>query len=283
MRASPLGRCIRAVALLAGAVVAAGLFAQRGTLGGGQIYVPPGTKTAREIGSRSTGTPEWTNTPGFTGDVFTFARLRYDHAPRPFNAGRGGWSTDFPDADLNLSYRLQQMTSLRVDPNARIVSATDPELSNYPFLFASAPGALGLTELEIVALRNYLRNGGFLLMTDYWGEEESAYVERMFKQILPESRFEELPIEHPLYRAIFPIQEKAQVPNIRMGIKVPGTKIAHRVIFDDKGRLMVMGMLNSDDSDGWEREGENHEYFENYAEKIAYPLAINIIFYIMTH
>ena len=42
-------------------------------------------------------------------------------------------------------------------------------------------------------------------------------------------------------------------------------------------------MHNSDDSDGWEREGEDHEYFKNYSEKVAYPLAINIIFYIMTH
>ena len=66
-------------------------------------------------------------------------------------------------------------------------------------------------------------------------------------------------------------------------MKIPGTVIHHRVIFDDKGRIMVIGLLNSDDSDGWEREGENHDYFKNYSEKIAYPLAINIIFYAMTH
>jgi hypothetical protein len=55
------------------------------------------------------------------------------------------------------------------------------------------------------------------------------------------------------------------------------------VILDAKGRIMVMGLHNSDDSDGWEREGENYEYFEKYSEKIAYPLAINIITYVMTH
>lgn len=43
-----------------------------------------------------------------------------------------------------------------------------------------------------------------------------------------------------------------------------------------------MGLHNSDDSDGWEREGEDTEYFEKYSEKIAYPLAINIIFYAVT-
>lgn len=272
--------------ILLGLIAGGTVLAQRGPRGfggGGQIYVPPGTQTPRELGSRSTGTPMWENPAGFQGEAFTFARLRYDAAPRPATAARGGWTTDCPDADLNLSYRLQQMTSLKVNPNGRFVRATDSDLGHYPFLFASAPGAMGLTDAEIVGLRAYLQNGGFLLMTDFWGETEWAHVERLFRTILPASHFEELPIEHPLYRCVFPIREKAQVPNIRMGIKIPGTQIHHRVIFDAKGRLMVMGLHNSDDSDGWEREGEDQEYFKQHSEKVAYPLAINIIFYIMTH
>src|SRR4051794_11647185 len=43
-----------------------------------------------------------------------------------------------------------QLTSLRVDPNARLVRATDADLAEYPFLFAAAPGAMGLTSDEIV-------------------------------------------------------------------------------------------------------------------------------------
>jgi hypothetical protein len=286
MRASP--RAFRFwpwLSLTCAVSVGALVFAQGGGFfGGGQIYVPPGAKTAREIGTRSTGTPEWRNPPAFSSDVFTLARLHYDSDRRPSNVrARGGWTTDLPDADLNLSYRLQQMTSVKVDPDARLVRATDPDLAHYPFLLAVSPGAMGLTEEEVMALRKYLLNGGFMLMTDYWGDEAAAHVEQLFQQILPGFHFEELPIEHPLYRTIFNIREKAQVPNIRLGLKVAGTQIHHRVILDDKGRVMVMGLHNSDDSDGWEREGEDHEYFEKYSEKIAYPLAINIIFYVMTH
>lgn len=269
----PLG-----LTLLAGAV----LFAQ-GRMGGGQIYVPPHVRTAREIGSRSTGTPEWENPAGYRDDVFTFARLRYDAAPRPPGSRRGGWTTDLPDADLNLSYRLQQLTSLRVDPDCRLVRATDPDLAKYPFLFAAAPGAIALTPDEVAGLRRYLQGGGFLLTADSWGDTDLANIERLFREVLPGSQFEELPIEHPLYRIVVPIREKAQVPNIHIGIKVPGTRIQHQVIFDRQGRIVVMVLHNSDDSDGWEREGENVEYFEKYAEKIAYPLAINIICYVMTH
>ncbi len=262
------------------------VFAQGGRFfgGGGQIYVPPGAKTAREIDSRSTGTPMWENPRAFESEVFTLARLHYDTDRGQSDVRvRGGWTTDLPDADLNLSFRLQQMTSVKVDPNARLIRATDPELPRYPFLLAVSPGAMSLNEEEVVALRKYLLNGGFMLMTDYWGDDAEEHVARLFGRILPGFHFEELPIEHPLYRMVFNIREKAQVPNIRIGLKVAGTQIHHRVIFDEKGRIMVMGLHNSDDSDGWEREGEDHEYFEKYSEKIAYPLAINIIFYVMTH
>jgi len=35
--------------------------------------------------------------------------------------------------------------------------------------------------------------------------------------------------------------------------------------------------------DGWEREGENTEYFHTFSETRAYPFAVNIVFYLMTH
>src|SRR3954470_22510655 len=116
-------RSFRLVGLLSlAAVSAAGVFAQ--FYGGGQIFVPPGVRTARALGTRSVGTPQWENPKGFQADVFTFARLRYDAAPRPPGSRRGGWTTDLPDADLNLSYRLQQLTSMKVDPDCRLVRVT---------------------------------------------------------------------------------------------------------------------------------------------------------------
>lgn len=273
-----------------------------GGFGGGQIYVAPGTRTAREVGTRSIDTPMWEYPLGFEADVFTFARLRYDQQRFFRNAGGGGWTTDLPDSDLNLSYRLQQMTSMTTDPFGRLIRADDPELQKYPFLFAVAPGALTLTENEIAALRKYLLNGGFMLMTDFWGYAEWDNCERIFAEILPGHPFVELPIDHPLYKSVFQITKKTQVPNIRNGsgqrlANVPESEwpyytsergnesleVHHRVIFDDKGRIMVMALHNSDDSDGWEREGEDDFYFHNFSEKVAYPLAINILFYVMTH
>jgi hypothetical protein len=115
------------------------------------------------------------------------------------------------------------------------------------------------------------------------------------KQVLPGKSFVELPLEHPIYHCLFSIRKKNQVARIDYGMRNLGTgaptwergpdgeHVHHRAIFDDKGRLMVLALHNSDDSDGWEREGEDKAYFHKFAEGMAYPLAINIIFYVMTH
>src|SRR5450631_2912195 len=53
-------------------------------------------------------------TPGFQEDVFTFARLIFgaDQGYR-FGGGRT-WDDDTPEADLSLTYRLYEVTSLKV-------------------------------------------------------------------------------------------------------------------------------------------------------------------------
>jgi hypothetical protein len=46
---------------------------------------------------------------------------------------------------------------------------------------------------------------------------------------------------------------------------------------------MVIICHNTDLGDGWERESDNEGYFRQFSEKSAYPLAINIVYYAMTH
>jgi len=54
-------------------------------------------------------------------------------------------------------------------------------------------------------------------------------------------------------------------------------------VFDDQGRMMAIICHNTDLGDGWEREGENVEYFRQFSEKWSYPLGINIVVYALTH
>jgi hypothetical protein len=251
-----------------------------------------GHRTAREIPSHSTGTPTWTNEPGFEKDVFTFVRVVYGRSPTRRSRG-GGWATDLPDSDLNLSFRLQQMTAMKVDPDGRLLRLTDKELVNYPFLYIVEPGGLFLTDAEALALRKHLLNGGFLWLDDFWGEAEWDNMEHELKKVFPERNFEELPLSHEIYHCVFDIKAKGQVPNVNLGVesqydgvtweREDAQPVHHRVIKDDKDRILVLATHNTDNGDGWEREGENDYYFHNFSEKIAYPLAINVLFYIMTH
>ena len=282
------------------AVLAAVVFAQYGggrRRGWGGVDDYP--RTAREVPSDSTGTPTWTNPPAHQKDVFTFARIVYSRSGYGRGGGRGwggGWTTDLPDSDLNLSWRLQQMTSMKVDPDGRNIRLTDPELKNFPFIYIVEPGSLYLSDEEATALRAYLLNGGFLMLDDFWGDSEWDNCEEQMRKVFPNRKFEELTMDHPVYHCVFEIKSKGQVPNINVGASSETTGVTweyghdgdtqtvhHKGISDDKERLMVIACHNTDNGDGWEREGESDYYFHNFSEKIAYPLGINIIFYAMTH
>jgi hypothetical protein len=274
---------------------------------GGLVVNEDEIHTAREVGSHSSGTPDWTNAPGFEEDVFTFTRIIFQNNPQA-NGRRArfrwlGWWVDYPDADLNFSYRLQQVTSMKTDPDARVIKLSDPAITDYPLLYMEHAGYMRLSDDEITALRKYLMNGGALLVNDFWGSEEWNGFASEIKRVLPDRTWTELTTDHPVFNCVYNLRwpmQRLQVPTIQFWnpyfepdnpgselqtvFRGEGSKEMHvRAIFDDHQRMMILAIHNSDVSDGWEREGENEQYFRQFSEKIAYPLGINIIFYLMTH
>jgi hypothetical protein len=284
-------------------------------------------RTARETATHSTGTANWTNAPGFEKDVFTFARMIYKQNTSPGVRPAPGplrWVNDYPDSDLNLSFRLQQLTSMKVDPDGRVLKLTDPTqffkdltttrpdyrqvkiadlaLFDYPFIYVVKPGGMELRNEEVPILRQYLLNGGVLMADDFWGDSQWNVFDGQIKRALPERHWQELPLSHPIFHCVFALNvpdiDKVQVPSIHRWERGQDTGFyggwaafrgdgdAHmhlRVWLDDKGRIMVIATHNTDNGDGWEREGENPEYFRLFSETRAYPLGINIVFYLMTH
>lgn len=234
------------------------------------------------------GVPVWENDKNFKSDLFTFVRVKYSSY-----GGRGGWgkwATDFPDSDLNFSYRLHELTSLEVDPHGKILELTDAALLDYPFLYMIEPGHMVLSDEEVAGLRRYLLNGGFLMVDDFWGEEEWDNFYKQIKRVLPEREPVELPLEHEIFHCVYDLKQKPQVPSIhawyggRTDEGRPDAQEAHyRGIFDEKGRMMAIICHNTDLGDGWEREGEDPTYFKEFSEKWSYPMGINIVTYAMTH
>jgi hypothetical protein len=239
--------------------------------------------------------PMWENPVRFSGDVFTFARIEYDTYYGPGYGRMGGWRNDYPDCDWNFSFRLQQMTALKTDPNGRVLRLTDPDLPDYPFVYMSNPGSMSLSEYEVLALRSYLLNGGFLMADDFWARAEWSHIRSELARVFPDRVPRELALDHEIFHIVYDLKRLPQVPSIRAwraGYPVEvwhgefegGDERPHFYgLFDDKGRLMALLCHNNDIGDGWEREGEEREYFELYSEKFSYPIGINIVTYAMTH
>jgi hypothetical protein len=256
---------------------------QRGGRGGGwRRGVSPELLAPHEI--ERNGVPIWKNDDVFKSDVFVFARVKYSSRYR-WNK----WATDFPDSELNFSFRLQELTALETDPFGKIVELTDERLFDYPFLYMIEPGDMELSEAEVLGLRKYLLNGGFLMVDDFWGQDEWDNLYYEIKKVLPDKEPVELPLEHEIFHYVYDLKQKPQVPSIHAWMNGYTTERwdaqepHYRAIHDDKGRIMVMICHNTDLGDGWEREGMSPEYFKEMSEKWSYPLGINIVTYAMTH
>jgi hypothetical protein len=270
---------------------AAGVFLLAVALTAFADFTAPGGnyRTAREADSGNT--PTWPVDAEFRKDLFTFARGHYTVDGRyGFGSREERWAIDFPRSDLNFSFRLQQMTSVKVDPDGRVVKITEKELFDYPFLYIVEPGRMTLSDEEVKILRKYLLNGGFVMFDDFWGDREWENFEEEMKRLFPDRKISDIPLTHPIFQAVFALTEKPQVPGIPHALRgrthergADGEEVHYRGIFDDKGRLMVMICHNTDLGDGWEREGDNQDYFNMYSEKKAYPMGINILVYAMTH
>ena len=233
--------------------------------------------------------------PGFEEDTFSFARLRFGNEVRSgFWRGRS-WNDDTPEADLTLGYRLYQTTALKVRPGLHFTDITTNDLPNYPFVYLAGAGRLDLSDDETVALRHYLNSGGFLMVDDFWGDDQWHQFYDQIKRVFPDREPVELPLTHPIFHSVFDLKKLPQIPSVGAFLSYrtsydPGPPYAEKGhdphfygIYDDQQRLMALICFNNHFGDGWEHETHDQTYFDTFSEPYAYPMFINVAFYAMTH
>jgi hypothetical protein len=243
----------------------------------------------------------------YSPERFTFVRIVYDSVGgngEAFYRGDAGWiprwATDHPVGAKNLTFRLNQLTTIEANQGTLLLRLTDPRLLKYPFIFMSDPGWQKLDRAEQRALKEFLDRGGFLWVDDFWGQAEWDNFESNMRLVAPDWKWFDIPATHPILSMVYPLKKCPQVTAIqfyrRAGVsydpawihKQPNggaedmSQVHFRGLADESGRLVAVATHNTDIADGWEREGEDEEFFQRFSID-AYALAINILTYAMTH
>jgi hypothetical protein len=238
---------------------------------------------------------KWAQPDDFDG-AFIFCRLYFD----THQYGNGGnWSVDYPRADINLTFRLSELTTTSVtrhptdEFNHVVLTAADPLLYRCPIVMMTEPGRADLSPAEAANLRTYLLKGGFLWIDDFWGTAAWENVVDQMAAVLPPSQYPivELPPDHPLFHTLYDVRRVPQIPSINFWLGSGGgtsedgwDSAVARVhgISDEHGHVMVIISQNTDFGDAFEREGFNHQYFLAFAAE-GYAFGINSIVYALSH
>ena len=215
--------------------------------------------------------------------------------------GGQGWWTDYPDADINFSIRLSELTKTRVsrspdgEPNHLVVRLTDDELFQCPFIemedvgtraVQRRRGARGCASTCSRAASSGSTISGATGPGAQWVEEIAA---RAAAGGVPDPSRPDRSI--PSSARCSRCAKLPQIPSIAHwrrsggGTSERGEDSAvpqMYAISDAHGRMMVLMTHNTDISDAWEREGEDPRFFYQFSPN-GYAVGINVVLYTMTH
>ena len=230
---------------------------------------------------------------------FVVCRLMYTSVRR--EPSGGGWRTDYPYGEINLTIRFSELTRAPVswsggrrEPNHYVVRMTDDELFQCPFLIASDVGTIGLTDEEALGLRIYLLKGGFLWVDDFWGPLAwEQWTRELSKVLLPaEFPIEDVPMSDPIFQSQYIVQKIPQITNIQFWRSTRGQETSERgpdsaephfrAVRDGHRRIMVVMTHNTDIADSWEREGEDPAFFYQFSPD-GYAVGVNVLLHALTH
>ncbi len=232
---------------------------------------------------------------------FVVCRLMYRQV-RSEPSG-GGWRTDYPYGEINLTRRLSradedagELGPRERRPNYYIVRLTDDALFQCPFLMASDVGTVGMSrrgggEAAQLPAEGRLSVGRRLLGRRRPG---SSGPQELGK-VLPPPRLpiEDVPLEIRSSSRSSSSREVPQITNIGFWRRGGGARNlgarrrdaptpSSAAIRDPHGRIMVVMTHNTDVADSWEREGEDPAFFYQFSPN-GYALGINVLLHAMTH
>lgn len=233
------------------------------------------------------GTPERGGpSPERSEPLRDFFCSQLEHAEGGFG---GGWQTDYPASDCKFIWGVERLTNIKAYREApHPMEIMDPEIPDFPYLYAVEAGQMLLSDQEAARLREILLRGGFLHVDDFWGTYQLENFVEQIQKVFPDRKLETLPLSDEIFHVLFDIDKITQIPNVGNACNgrqywESSTDTEPRIlgIRDDNGRLMVVATYNSDLGDAWEHM-DNPCYPETLSGQ-AYRMGMNFIIYAMTH
>jgi hypothetical protein len=192
----------------------------------------------------------------------TIGRLHYD--------GGGDWYAN-PSSLPNLLTAIRDRTLIETADREVVVKLNDPALWQLPYLYITGHGNIVFSADEVATLRRWVTRGGFLHVDDNYGLDVSF--RREIARVFPDRELVEVPLDHPVYRLIYPLAEGLPKVHAHDGKPAQGFGI-----FID-GRLAVFYSYESDLGDGWEDPDVHGD--EPAVREAAIQMGVNLFSYAM--
>lgn len=191
----------------------------------------------------------------------------------------GVWNTE-PGAAGNLLRFLNRNLNIEVSYLKKSLRLGEDTIERTPFLYLTGITDFHFSPKERLALTEFIRQGGFLLIDNSLGLSEfDQAVRRELAAIFTDAKLEKLPPEHPLFTAgPFRVDRVNYTLAAQAKYKTLKTPWLEALAVNDNYRVFYSPF---DLAAGW--QGDDHPLAYGYVPGDALQLGANLITYFMTH
>lgn len=193
---------------------------------------------------------------------------------------KGGRWQEYPSSLAVMLEEVRTRTSIETGREARVLTLSDQDLFDYPFLYISGRYEFEMpAEAEIERLRRHLTYGGFLLVDDGLGYLEEGFgqtVRELIRRMFPRNPLEPLPSDHAVFRSYYLARTIGGRQSISQGLE--GIQL---------GSFTPLVLCRNDLGGAWARRPDDTWVEEcrpggEAQRRAAFQLGVNIALYSMT-
>jgi hypothetical protein len=192
------------------------------------------------------------------------ARIQY--------SGGGDWYND-PSAEVNLLKFIGENTNIRTNPKYVTADLETNEIFNFPITFLTGHGNVVFSDKSVKLLRDYFENGGFMIIDDDYGLDNS--IRREIKKVFPNNDLVELPFNHDIYHSFYNFENGP--PKTHEHDNKPPRGFG---LFIGE-RMVLFYTTESNPSDGWANQDVHNDPEEKRLEALKF--GTNIIIYALSN